>query len=27
MALAADGEDVWTIFWFSVKHAEAKKTL
>jgi hypothetical protein len=27
MAPAADGEVVWTIFWFSVKHAEAKKTL
>jgi hypothetical protein len=26
-AADADGEVVWTIFWSSVKHAEAKKTL
>ena len=23
----ADGEIVWTIFWYSVKHAETKQTL
>ncbi|KJC59268.1 hypothetical protein UP10_18840 [Bradyrhizobium sp. LTSPM299] len=26
-AREADGEVVWTIFWSSVKYAEAKKTL